>query len=390
MQPVYLDWNATTPPHADVLGAMAAAAERAWANPSSLHAWGRAAKAAVEEARESVAELVGYAPRDVVLTSGGTEANNLALCRPFTNGTGGLRHGSLITSRLEHPSVTSVAEALAHAGVTVVWLPVPLSGRIDPEEIDRALEQKLPRPILLAVQAVNHETGVVQSIAAIVDIARRREVELHVDAVQAVGRLPAEAWRGADSVSMASHKMRGPKGIGAIAVRPGLSIQPILRGGGQERGLRPGTVDPVAAAGFGAAARRALTGADRYRALAPLRDRMERALIELGATAGVSLLRNGHDPRAPHVTNLSWPGWAGDELVAALDLEGLCVSAGAACAAGTPEPSPVIAAMAGMVRARSALRVSLGEETTERDIDEAIHLFGRVVGRYPSSSSGNG
>lgn len=390
MRPVYLDWNATTPPHPDILRAMSVAAERAWANPSSLHAWGRAAKATVEEARESIAELVGYAPRDVVLTSGGTEANNLGLCRPFSDGTGAIGHGSLITSRLEHPSVSSTAETLAHAGVTVVWLPVPASGRIDPEEVERALQQTLPRPILLAVQAVNHETGVVQPIGAIGEIARRREVELHVDAVQAIGRLPPDAWRGADSLSVASHKMRGPKGIGAIAVRPGLSIKPILHGGGQERGLRPGTVDPIASAGFGAAARRALSGPDRYRALAPLRDRMERALIELGETARVSLLRNGEEPRAPHVTNLSWPGWSGDELVAALDLEGVCVSAGAACAAGTPEPSPVVAAMVGTTRARSAFRLSLGEDTTERDADEAIRVFARVLSRNPSSSSGDG
>ena len=390
MRPVYLDWNATTPPHPGVLRVMAAAAERAWANPSSLHAWGRAAKATVEEARESIAELLGYAPRDVVLTSGGTEANNLALCRPFLDGTGAFRHGSLITSRLEHPSVTATAEALALAGVTVVWLPVPASGRIDPDDVERALTPKLPHPVLVAMQAVNHETGVLQPVAQLREVARRREVELHVDAVQAVGRLPADTWLGADSVAVASHKIRGPKGIGALAVRPGLSVKPILRGGGQERGLRPGTVDPIAAAGFGAAARRALTGADRYRALAPLRDRLERALIELGETAGVSLLRNGQDPRAPHVTNLSWPGWAGDELVAALDLEGVCVSAGAACAAGTPEPSPVVAAMAGTMRARSALRVSLGEETTDQDLDEAICVFERVLGRHPSSSSGDG
>src|SRR5215471_4686737 len=176
MRPLYLDWNATTPPHPDVLRAMAAAAERAWANPSSLHAWGRTAKATVEEARESIAELVGYAPRDVVLTSGGTEANNLALCRPFSDGTGTFRHGSLITSRLEHPSVTATAEALAHAGVTVVWLPVPAPGRIDPDDVERALTPALPRPVLVAVQAVNHETGVLQPIAQLRDVARRRDV----------------------------------------------------------------------------------------------------------------------------------------------------------------------------------------------------------------------
>jgi cysteine desulfurase len=381
MRPVYLDWNATTPPHPDVIAAMATAAEGAWGNPSSLHALGRAAKALVEQAREDLASLSGYSARDIVLTSGGTEANNLALRRPFTTPSGLLTTGALVTSHLEHPSVTSTAELLGHLGVDVGWLPVSSSGRIDPEDADRALRQTARRPLLLAVQAVNHETGVVQPIAELCDVVGRHGAELHVDAVQAVGRLAMEAWRGADSIAVASHKIRGPKGIGAVIVRPGLSVRPLLRGGGQERGLRPGTVDPVAVAGFGAAARRALSGPGRYAELAPLRARLERMLLELGQSLAAPALRNGDEPRAPHVTNLSWHGWAGDELVAALDLEGVCISAGAACAAGTPEPSPVVAAMVGAARAKSAVRFSLGEDTTERDIDRVTHVFELVLSR---------
>jgi cysteine desulfurase len=376
----YLDWNATTPPHPEVVGAMNEAARLAWANPSSLHQMGRAAKAVVEGAREAVAALVELSARDVVFTSGGTEANNLALRRPFERDDGSTPGGVCVTSRLEHPSVTAVAEYLQRRGVRVVWLETPPSGRIDPGEVDRALSQGAG-PKLVALSVVNHETGVLQPVAEVAEVARARGADLHVDAVQAAGRLPPDAWRGADTVSIAAHKMRGPKGIGALAVRPGIAVRPVLRGGAQERGLRPGTVDPVTAAGFGVAARRASTGAARYERLASLRDGLEERLVALGARSGRAPEVNGTAKRAPHVSNLSWHGWAGDELVAALDLEGVCVSAGSACAAGTPEPSRVIASMLGQERARSAVRISLGEETTAELLEMAIAVFERVLRR---------
>jgi cysteine desulfurase len=385
MAQVYLDWNATTPPHPDVVAAMADAANSAWGNPSSLHGSGRAAKALVEGAREAVAALMGFCSRDVVFTSGGTEANNLGMVRPFlATGTATLS-GTCITSRLEHPSIIAVVEQLEARGVRSVWLEVPPAGRLDPESVARALAEAAP-PCLVAVQSVNHETGVIQPVAEIVAVALRGGAEVHVDAVQAAGRLSASAWEGAHSVAIAAHKMRGPKGVGALLVQPGLTVRPLLRGGGQERGLRPGTVDPVAAAGFAVAARRAEQGPPRYAPLARLRDALEERLFALAARAGIAPQRNGEGARAPHVSNLSWPGWPGDELAAALDLEGVCVSAGSACAAGTPEPSRVIAAMLGETRARTALRVSLGEETTESDLDRAIVAFERVLTRHVSSS----
>jgi cysteine desulfurase len=381
----YLDWNATTPPHPDVVEAMQTAARSAWGNPSSLHATGRKAKAVVEDAREAVAELVGLSPRDVVLTSGGTEANNLGILRPF-GAREGAALGLCVTSRLEHPSVTAVAELLERRGVRVAWLDTPASGRIDPEDVDRALAQRSEDvgPRLVAMSAVNHETGVLQPVAEVAQIAEKRGAELHVDAVQAAGRLAPGAWQGAHSVALAAHKMRGPKGIGALVVRAGIAVRPILLGGAQERGLRPGTVDPVAAAGFGVAARRAQEGPERYARLASLRGYLEEQLIALGARLGKPPLVNGTAARAPHVSNMSWPGWAGDELVAALDLEGVCVSAGSACAAGTPEPSRVIAAMLGEERARTAVRASLGEETTRDVVEETIAVFERVLRRRSS------
>ncbi|MGK3983297.1 cysteine desulfurase family protein [Sorangium sp. So ce136] len=398
---IYLDWNATTPPHPEVLAAMQAAAEVAWANPASVHGPGRRARAFIEQAREAVARLVGLDARDVTLTSGGTEANNLALSHAFGDeaaGAGaagapawGRLEGALVVSRIEHPSVTRAAEGLARRGVEVAWVDPEPSGRVAPEALAAALDRAAAvAPVrLVSLQAVNHETGVIQPVAEAAAIAHARGARLHVDAVQAVGRLPPEAWAGADLVSVAAHKIRGPKGIGALAVRPDVRLRPVLLGGAQERGLRPGTQDPLAAAGFAAAARRALDAPARYAALAPLRDRLEAALIEAGRAAGAAPLPNGEGMRAPHITNLSWPGWRGDELCAALDLEGVAVSSGSACSAGTAEPSPVLTAMLGPERAASAVRFSIGEETTEADVVEAVRRVARVLARLRSLPAGS-
>ncbi|WP_437767556.1 cysteine desulfurase family protein [Sorangium sp. So ce281] len=383
---IYLDWNATTPPHPEVLAAMQSAAEVAWANPASVHGPGRRARAFVEQAREAVARLTGFDARDVILTSGGTEANNLALCHAFDEPS-----GALVVSRIEHPSVTRAAEALAGRGVHVAWIDPEPSGRVAPEAIAAAVDRAAAvAPVrLVSLQAVNHETGIIQPIAEAAAIVHARGARLHVDAVQAVGRLPPEAWAGADLASIAAHKIRGPKGIGALAVRPGIRLRPVLLGGAQERGLRPGTQDPLAAAGFAVAARRAIGGPARYAALAPLRDRLEAELVEIGRAAGAAPIRNGDGDRAPHVTNLSWPGWRGDELCAALDLEGVAVSSGSACSAGTAEPSPVLTAMLGPERAASAVRFSIGEDTTEGDLVEATRRVARVLSRLRSLRAGS-
>lgn len=367
---VYLDWNAATPLHPDVERAMAEARRVAWANPGSVHAAGRRARALLEDARESVAACLGVEARDVVFTSGGTEANNLALHRA----------PALVTSRLEHPSVVRVAEQLEARGVPVVWLPVPESGRIEPEAVERALAG-LPRGGVVALMAVNHETGVIQPLREVWEITSRLGARLHVDAVQAVGRLPRETYAYGDSFSVASHKIRGPKGIGALAHRPGLGPKPLLVGGAQERGLRPGTVDAVAAAGFRAALERLPESEARYRALEPLRDELERALSD-------TIERNGSGPRAYHVTNLSVAGLRGDEVVAMLDLEGVRISSGSACSAGTTEPSTVITAMLGRSRAERAVRLSLGEETRPDEIERVIRVWKRLIrpaGTGPSS-----
>jgi cysteine desulfurase len=360
---IYLDWNATTPPHPRVIEAMRAAAELAWGNPSSVHATGRRARALVEDAREELGRSLGFDARDVAFTSGGTEANNWAI------------HSApaLVTSRIEHPSVVRAAEALERDGRPVVWLRVPVSGRIDPGDVKDALA-RLARPALVALMAANHETGVVQPIAETAEIAHARGARLHVDAVQALGKMPATHWKDADSVSVAAHKIRGPKGIGALAFRPEFSPKPLLHGGAQERGLRPGTPDPVAAAGFLAALQEARATLDGCSGIGALRDRLEREL------AGHGTVNGAEAPRLPHVTNISFHGFRGDELVAALDLLGIRVSSGSACSAGTAEPSPVIEAMLGRERALGAVRISLGATTTADAVDSAIVGFRRALG----------
>jgi len=368
---LYLDWNATTPPHPLVLEAMHAARSFAWANPASVHAAGRRARAALDDARAELAALLERDPRDVVFTSGGTEANNLALAGATT----------LITSRLEHPSVTRVAEASAERGLDVRWVRARPDGQIDLEALERALEPVTAGSVV-AVAAVNHETGVVQPLREVSELVRAAGARLHVDAVQAVGRLPKNVWLFGDTLAVAAHKLRGPKGIGALATRPGLVPRPVLLGGSQERGLRPGTVDAIAAVGFAAAVRRAEESAARYAALAPLRDSIERTL---GDAVGV----NGHEsPRAHHVSSLVFDGRRGDELVAALDLEGVRVSAGSACTAGTSEPSAVIAAMHDRARALATLRVSLGEDTTGPEVTEFIGTLARILRRGSQPSGG--
>jgi cysteine desulfurase len=371
---VYLDWNATTPPLPEVVAAVSAAAEGAWGNPSSVHAHGRAARARVEDAREAVAALAGVDPRDVVFTSGGTEANNLAVRSAFAEHEGGAAPW-LVTSRLEHPSVTRVAEALEREGrARVRWLAVTEAGTVDLEDLRQALRDGPVR--LVAVQSVNPETGVLQPIQDVARLAADHGALFHVDAVQAWGKVEVSGSDG-DTRSLGAHKMRGPKGIGVLLARPGTRLEPVLRGGSQERGVRPGTVDAALCAGLGVAAAHARTGPLRYGAVAALRDELEARLIAGAKGAEV----NGRGARAPHVTSVSFPGWTSPELVAALDLEGVSVSGGSACSAGTSEPSVVLEAMVGRARALSSVRLSLGETTTREEVDFAVRAFERTLAR---------
>ncbi|MCC6217756.1 MAG: cysteine desulfurase [Polyangiaceae bacterium] len=361
---IYLDWNATTPLAPEVLEAMLRAGREAWANPASVHAAGRRARAVVEDARERVAAVLGVGAREVLFTGSATEANNLALARA----------PGLVTSRLEHASVTQVADALARRGVPVEWLPIGADGRVVLDELGDRIA-RLPRGTRVALMAANHETGVIQPLAEAAEIAHAHGAWLHVDAAQALGKAPVAGLTLADSLTLAPHKLRGPKASGILAWRKDWTPEPILVGGGQERGLRPGTVDPVIAAGVGAWAERVEASPRRYAELAPLRDALEARLAEAADVNGRGA------PRLPHVSSLSFRGWRSDALVAALDLEGVRISGGPACAAGSSRPSAVISAMQGEERALGAIRVSLGELTTAAEIERAIAVFFRVLTR---------
>lgn len=345
-----------------------------WANPSSVHQAGRGARCLVEDTRESVARLLRLSPRDILFTGGGTEANHLAL-------SGASR---LVVSRIEHPSIVAQAEALKAAGARVAFAEVDSNGVVTAAAISAALdevlqgEQPAARDValggfnnrntpLVSLMAVNHETGVLQPIREVADLVHQRGARLHVDAIQLFGKGSLEGLEMVDSVSLAAHKFRGPKGLGVLGFACGWTPLPLGRGGAQERGLRPGTVDATAVAGLGAALARLDVARSAYESVALLRQNFEQQLIERAAQS-VTIHGSGV-PRLGHVTNFRAEGWKGDELVAALDLHGICVSSGSACSAGTAEPSPVIEAMAGRAAAVGAVRVSFGEETTQVEVD---------------------
>lgn len=362
---LYWDWNATTPPHPDVLAAMQHAFEHAWANASSPHQAGRTARAVLEDARERVASILALDARDVLFASSGTEANNLALRAAK----------GLVASRLDHPSIVRVAEALAAEGRPVAWIAVPESGQLAPVAVLDALAS-LPGACrdgaVVALTAANHETGVVQPVPEVAQRLRGSGARLHVDAAQALGKLPVEHFAGADSYTIVAHKIRGPQGIAALAWH-GPSPMPVLLGGSQERGLRPGTQSAPLAAGFACALQR--LEPQRYARLAALRDLLESELAPYAGVNGAGV------ERLPHVCNASFHGWTGERLVAALDVRGVCVSTGSACRVGTSEPSAAVNAMSGPERARAALRISLGEDASEADIRRGIGVFHSLLER---------
>jgi cysteine desulfurase len=362
---IYLDHNATTPLHPEVRAAMAPFLDDGFGNPSSAHEQGRRARAAVEESRRAVAARIGVRPSEIVFTSGGTESNNLAIL-----GTVGGPGAHVVVSPIEHSSVLEPAAELARRGAEVTFLAVDGEGRVRAADVAAAIG---PRTALVSVGWANNEIGTVQPVAEIAAVCRARGVRLHVDAVQAFGKIPLD---GApfDLCSLSAHKIGGPKGVGALAVRPGVSLRPLVFGGKQERGLRAGTENVAAIVGFGAAA----TLARPDEGVAARRELLWRGLEALGGA-------RRHGPRhgcLPNTLNVAFAGARGETLVAALDLEGVAVSVGSACAAGSAEPSHVLQAI-GLDRAASGdgIRFSLGAGTTEEEIEHAVAIVKRVVGR---------
>jgi len=351
--------------------AMERAAPHAWANPSSTHAAGRTSRHLLEEARDAVAEAIGSSPADIVLTGGGTEACNLGI-RGLAS-----RRTLVVSTAIEHPAVARSAHRLQRDGSRLVLLDVPAG---NPPSADE-LGVHLGPHALVAVQWVNHETGTVFPIERYARVCRELGALLFVDATQALGKIPIDVGTlGVDALAMAAQKVGGPAGAGACWIRRGLDVDPVLEGGSQERGRRPGTPDTLSMVGFGAACRLVQARLAAQPRIALLRDRIERTLVGLGGQV------NGGEPRTATVSNLSFAGWQGPLLAAALDLEGICVATGAACSSGLQQPSAVIQAMYpdDQWRAGSAIRISLGIETTADDIDAASQAFRRVLARGAS------
>ncbi len=379
--PIYLDHNATTPVDPAVLEAMLPFLRDDFANASSIHSPGQRARAAVDAARESVAALIGAKPAEIVFTSGGTEADNLAILGAIK--ASNTPHKHLVTTSIEHHAVLQTCQGLEKEGVTVTYIAPNGSGFVSADAVRHALR---PETALISVMHANNELGTLQPIEEIARIAREAHVPFHVDAVQTVGKMRVDVREiGADLLSLSAHKFYGPKGIGALYVRSRSRIEPVFRGGQHERGLRPGTENVAAIAGMGKAAelaRQHLASDPAH--IAALRDRFESALR--ASIPGVCI--NGErGTRICNTTNVTIPGASGESLVIALDLQGIACSTGAACSSGAIEPSHVLLAI-GLVEedARSSVRFSLGRTTTAAEIDRAIAVIPGVVERLRALS----
>jgi cysteine desulfurase len=359
--PAYLDWNATAPLRPEAAAAMAEALARC-GNPSSVHRWGREARRALEAARAQVAALVGAAPASVVFTSGGSEANQLAL-----RGVPGRR---VLVSALEHDSVR-----VAVTGAVVV--PATPAGIVDLAALERLLDGP---PALVSLMLANNETGAIQPVAEAARLAHARGALLHCDAVQAAGKIAVDAAAlGADLLTLSAHKLGGPQGVGALVVSDAVPLQAQQTGGGQERGRRAGTENLPGVVGFGVAAEVAAARLDHYEAVARLRDEAERRLAAIAPDAPIHA---AGVPRLPNTIAIGMPGVPAATQVMALDLAGVMVSAGAACSSGKLRRSPVLEAMGVPADAAgSAIRVSLGWSTSAAEIDRLVDAWGALYAR---------
>jgi len=360
----YFDHNATTPVAPEVLETVVSCLGQVYGNASSIHHFGQAAKQRLEAARRQVASLVHASPTEVVFTSGGTEADNLAIFGVFRAAARPSAH--FITSTIEHPAVLAPSVILEREGVAVTRLPVGAGGSVNPEDVRRALR---PETVLVSIMHSNNETGIVQPIAEIARITRAAGVLLHVDGVQALGKIPVDVEAlGVDLYSMSAHKLYAPKGVGALYVRKGTAIAPTAFGGHHERDRRPGTENVPGIAALGAAAELAARSlAVESERLAALRDRLENAVLSRISSVGINGARWN---RTPNTSNIYFDGVDGEAMVIALDLRGFAVSTGSACSSGAITPSHVLTAMGlSADRARASLRFSLGRSNTAEQVD---------------------
>ncbi len=371
----YFDHNATTPPDPEVVDAMRRALTDEFGNPSSVHHFGQRAKAVLDEARSAVADLIGAEAAEIVLTSGGTEADNMAL-RGAAEALepGGRRR--LITATFEHEAVLNTVKALSRRGWTVTLLPVSAEGLVSPESLKSVIDD---HTAVVSVMHANNEIGTIQPIEALAAIAHAHGALFHTDAVQSIGKIPVNVRTlGVDLLSLSAHKFNGPKGSGALWIKRGTRLVATMTGGKHERNRRGGTENVPGHAGLGVAARlaRKKMTADAAR-IAALRDRLERAILE--GVPGTQL-NGAPTPRVPNTTNISFDGVEAESLLIALDLEGFAVSTGSACSSGTLEPSHVLRAM-GLPshRTQNSIRFSLGAGNDEAQVDALVAKLPAVV-----------
>ncbi len=377
--PVYLDHAATSPLRSEVLEAMLPYLTQHGGNPSSLHASGRRARQGIDEAREIIAQGIGALPREIVFTGGGSEADNLAVKGVGWAATSRGRH--VVTTAVEHKAVLNATAILERSGFEVTVLPVDRYGRVDPIDVAAAMTE---RTTLVSVMAANNEVGTFQPISAIGEIVRGHGAKFHVDAVQFAAHEPidVDVWQ-ADLVSLSAHKLGGPQGVGALFVRRGTQMLPQIQGGSQERQRRAGTENVAGIVGFGAAYRiRGMETSEGNR----LRIVSRRLRDGLLAFDGVALTGHPED-RLPNNVSVVIDGVEGGDLVAALDLEGIETSTGSACTSGNTEPSHVLLAMGvDPHRAHGSLRLTLGRETSEADVDTTLAALHVVLPRLRSIS----
>ena len=373
MRRVYLDNNATTPVLPEVHAAMQPFLQGEFGNASSIHWYGQQARAAVEQAREHVAALLGARPAEVVFTSGGTEGDNTALfglCGPGDH---------IITSAIEHSAVRNTCQELQKRGYEVTFVPVDHRSLVDPADVKRALK---PNTKLISIMYANNETGSIQPLEEIGKIAAEADVEFHTDAVQAAGKIPINVEKiGCDMLAISGHKFHGPKGVGAMYVRKGTLCRPLMYGGTHERSRRPGTENVPGIVGLGKAAELAKKAVEDGTAahVAQLRDRLEQTILREVEECGI----NGEGaPRVPNTSNLYFDHIEGEPLLIALDLKGVAVATGAACSSGAIEPSHVLMALGmGPQRARGSIRWSLSKLTTADEIEHVLALVPETVAR---------
>ncbi len=380
LDPIYLDYAATTPVRAEVREAMEPYMDERFGNASSPHRWGRQAQAAIEESRGAVAEALGANRREIFFVRGGTESDNLAILgrAEATRAAGGTP--LIAVSAIEHKAVLEAGHSIEQYGGRCIVLPVDRTGLLDMAALDAALAEK---PCCVSCMWVNNEVGVIQPIAEIAARCLAAGVALHTDAVQAVGKLPVRVDMIPVSIlSLSAHKLYGPKSTGALFVREGTTLNSRIHGGGQESGLRPGTQDVPGIVGMAAAITIAVREqADFQARLIGLRDRLSGRLMELIPTMRI----NGEGaPRSGHVLNVGIPDLPSEMLMISLDMEGLAVSGGSACNSGTNKGSHVLGAMYGDDACASNIRFSFGRKTTEDDVDRAAEITARVVARLQS------